>query len=662
MIINKVFRQIAVLFIISVLVVATTYSPSRAYSNGDMNNVFLSGISSGEMIDATPRLAVISSSDDTLPKFNIQSDQFDVQLMEFWLDADNEDIRINRISIKEEGNFINDSIRNIELVNAVDNKVIADSSNIYEDQINLNDIFIVRNGPNMHLLLRADIAATKNNTDFGSLLTFTINEIDAIGAFSSMRAEIKGLPIQGYVFATADIKCSGIYDPICGQPIMPICPAGMYCEQMIPAPRTYMNMCDLTDKGAEFLYKGICDSACTENDDGMDYYNKGKVYGCNGDGSDACNDMVELEDSCTNENGDFVYEGPELIESYCDGSSAMLDSYLCVNGCRDGACIADSNLHIDYFKADHGMNNDILGYKESFTVSWLANADHCSAYGNYVRVDGSDQNWTDFNNLAFRGSRQLIADHQNLGYQPYYDLGLQCFDSSGDSVEKMISIKIDPSKEDFNNIPPAGYEDDVVIINPADIENPFSDVDPSALEGQAAIYLYHNKIIGGFKNGEFRGWLSVDRAQATKFLLYAVRLSAGSIVDLGLQNNGRFRDMPEIDPRTGEKPWYTPFIIEAANRGIIVGYGNGYIGPNDMVTTEQFLKMMSLTFGLPQNLYHQYIDVAGRWSEPYAGIAYKYNLFFNKKDPTKLDPEHKLNRNEVAVAIYQYLKTIAQKS
>jgi len=189
--------------------------------------------------------------------------------------------------------------------------------------------------------------------------------------------------------------------------------------------------------------------------------------------------------------------------------------------------------------------------------------------------------------------------------------------------------------------PPAGYEDEV-IINMSSFENPFPDTDINTLEGLSASELYRRAVIGGYPDGEFKGSREVNRAEAAKFLLLA---RFGTVADIS--NNGKFPDVKD-----GE--WYVPFVVTAANKGIINGYPDGFFRPANTVNTAEFLKMLTLTFSLSENLDYSYSDVKSTdWFAKYAGIAEKYNLFPDRS--TYLNPGDNLTRKEVAIAIYQYL-------
>lgn len=188
------------------------------------------------------------------------------------------------------------------------------------------------------------------------------------------------------------------------------------------------------------------------------------------------------------------------------------------------------------------------------------------------------------------------------------------------------------------------YEDEVRVKFNVD-ENPFKDTTVTSIAGTAAAELHRRNIIGGFPDGEFKGSRPVNRAEAAKFLLLARGYDT-----LPEVSNSRFRDVLANE-------WYTKYTERAAELGIINGHPDGTFRPADQVLTAEFLKMLSITFGLQTNLPYTYDDESkyrGAWFWQYAGIAQKYELFPHRT--TSLRPETPLTRNEVAVAIYQFLK------
>ena len=86
--------------------------------------------------------------------------------------------------------------------------------------------------------------------------------------------------------------------------------------------------------------------SCSDSDGGLNYYVKGNVTGTQSDGSP--NDMI-YEDKCAlghSGNPDADKDPNALLEAYCFKGifGYGYDYYSCPNGCKDGACIDNSNV------------------------------------------------------------------------------------------------------------------------------------------------------------------------------------------------------------------------------------------------------------------------------------------------------------------------------
>jgi hypothetical protein len=172
----------------------------------------------------------------------------------------------------------------------------------------------------------------------------------------------------------------------------------------------------------------------------------------------------------------------------------------------------------------------------------------------------------------------------------------------------------------------------------------FSDLNSDSLIGQAAANLRASDVIQGYDDGTFQPEKPVNRAELAKFLL----LAKGRNVDIK-HNNGRFPDVKE-----GE--WYVKYIIDAADLGIINGYPSGNFKPAQTVNTAEFLKMLSKTFDLPENMEQDFADVdMDAWYAPYVGNVPALDLFPDR-DPGFLEPERDMTRGEVAIALYRIMR------
>ncbi|MDP4011783.1 MAG: S-layer homology domain-containing protein [Candidatus Roizmanbacteria bacterium] len=208
---------------------------------------------------------------------------------------------------------------------------------------------------------------------------------------------------------------------------------------------------------------------------------------------------------------------------------------------------------------------------------------------------------------------------------------------------KYPEVKGTTEKDAKVKTPKAGFEDEVVTFG-EQTGNPFSDTNIYTLSGRSAADLYFRGVIGGYTDGTFRGDQPVNRAEAAKFLL----LGMYGKVPANSGNN------PFSDVIVGE--WYAPFVLGAYDLGILSGYIDGTLHPENTVNTAEFLKMLTLTFDVPTGMEHSFIDVdSGAWYAQYAGVAEQYNLFPNRGK--YLMPSSLLTRDEVAVAIFNLINS-----
>ncbi len=72
--------------------------------------------------------------------------------------------------------------------------------------------------------------------------------------------------------------------------------------------------------------------ACTDSENGMDYYKRGNLVYAGNSFTDTCAD---------NQNRPVAGAGPKLIEYYCRGGAMFTTVQRCVNGCVNGACLIE---------------------------------------------------------------------------------------------------------------------------------------------------------------------------------------------------------------------------------------------------------------------------------------------------------------------------------
>ncbi|MEK7136903.1 MAG: S-layer homology domain-containing protein [Patescibacteria group bacterium] len=351
--------------------------------------------------------------------------------------------------------------------------------------------------------------------------------------------------------------------------------------------------------------KKCMDSDVTENNEGFNVY----VKGSNAIGTDYCiNEIQLMEYRC------FGFETPSLT------------GHLCANGCKNGACVpglngsfcTDSDVSVPY---PHGGDP----FRSGMTAVVGQN-----------KTDGCVDEKT-LEEYSCDGNTFAVS---------HYSCVNGCEEGAcvwgGEEKNAVFLDGIRDRAEDRQPQTPTNFEKDVRTSE--GVENRFRDTDPLTPEGIAANALAERAVIGGFPDGEFKGWRLVNRAEASKFLLNGI----GTTIGQG-KNNDRFSDVLE-----GE--WYIPFVIRAAELGIITGDdGKATFRPADSVNTAEFLAMLTRAFHLQTGLPHEYKDVAeGDWYDQFAGIAWRYGLFADRGNI--LEPSQMLTRNEVAISLYVILQ------
>jgi uncharacterized protein YkwD len=152
--------------------------------------------------------------------------------------------------------------------------------------------------------------------------------------------------------------------------------------------------------------------------------------------------------------------------------------------------------------------------------------------------------------------------------------------------------------------------------------------------------------------------LGTDNATAalTRVSPYLTRAEAAAIVMLA---------SPAPLPRDAKNPyvdvlpndWFAPMVIGAAKIGALSPDESGTrIRPFKPVNRATFLKMVSLSFGLPVHQAHSYADVAkDAWYAPYAGVDATYGLF-RHADASLLEPDKLVTQDEAKWAMDAFLR------
>lgn len=166
-------------------------------------------------------------------------------------------------------------------------------------------------------------------------------------------------------------------------------------------------------------------------------------------------------------------------------------------------------------------------------------------------------------------------------------------------------------------------------------------------------YLKENGIINGYEDNTFKPSQEINRAEALKMISAATDLN-----DNDLENpvEKPFTDTPL-------EAWYTKYIAEAKNKGIIDGYKNGSFHPEKNINLAETLKMYfeaiaktTAEFDYISTQDILFIDTAqDAWYSKYTSYAGAKNII-NIYNDNNINPEQNMTRGYLAEIIYRTLK------
>lgn len=172
----------------------------------------------------------------------------------------------------------------------------------------------------------------------------------------------------------------------------------------------------------------------------------------------------------------------------------------------------------------------------------------------------------------------------------------------------------------------------------------FTDLSTAHEYYNAVSYLFKKGTVQGYPDGSFQPSKTVSRVEALKFIF--------SGMDKGTKPNLK---VTFKDAYSGQ--WYSDFVATANSLGIVQGYPDGTLKPEQGVNRVEFLKMLINTLGVkidPVVTSDPYDDVNNlSWFAPYVQYAKDTNIF--PVEGSKFHPSNPMNRAEVAEVIYRML-------
>ncbi|MGI6577928.1 MAG: S-layer homology domain-containing protein [Eubacteriales bacterium] len=126
--------------------------------------------------------------------------------------------------------------------------------------------------------------------------------------------------------------------------------------------------------------------------------------------------------------------------------------------------------------------------------------------------------------------------------------------------------------------------------------------------------------------------------------------------------------LPELKDIEGH--WASEYINECTERGICVGYDNGYFMPSKPVTRAEFTKMVVIAFSISDpdidpdtdggNNATIFDDVIDHWSESYIKTAYASGLIFGVDD-NRFMPDKEISRQDAVLILSRIEHSIGKQ-
>ncbi len=174
----------------------------------------------------------------------------------------------------------------------------------------------------------------------------------------------------------------------------------------------------------------------------------------------------------------------------------------------------------------------------------------------------------------------------------------------------------------------------------------FADVIVGDKYSEAIAYLKTTGIIGGYADGSFGKSNDVNRAEIVKMLLLGFDFQVPEY-----SGDPRFPDV-----ETGA--WYEKYVMRAHDLGFISGYPNGYYGPAESVNKVEFLKILTMTYGIDvrdTEVTELYNDTdKDEWYAQYVQFS-KNNGLMDADSEGNFYPDNNVTRGEVAETIYRLI-------
>jgi len=180
-------------------------------------------------------------------------------------------------------------------------------------------------------------------------------------------------------------------------------------------------------------------------------------------------------------------------------------------------------------------------------------------------------------------------------------------------------------------------------------------------------YLKDLGLIQGYPDGTFKPAQQINRAEALKILVGAIKYNSLSSAELPLVIKEATPDVSANScpfPDLEKQAWYYSYVCGAYKDGVVSGYPDGTFKPEQTINKVEALKMDILQSGIPPQTWFNdnFNDVTtSDWFWGYAQIANAKSLIVEDRQGN-LNPSETMNRGDFAMLVYQTIKAMKNNS
>lgn len=191
---------------------------------------------------------------------------------------------------------------------------------------------------------------------------------------------------------------------------------------------------------------------------------------------------------------------------------------------------------------------------------------------------------------------------------------------------------------------------------------------PDVQEGNeyfvAVRYMKEHGLVEGYPDGTFQPYRQINRAEALKVLLKAfpqeeLMVESEGTTETESSQTESNESSPFPDVLTNE--WFTPYVLEAWEEGLVEGYPDGNFHPEETINKVESLKIALIREGgfIPEEATAMpYNDVpTTEWYAPYAEVAKNRTIFLESRDDGSLHPNELMNRGNFVRMLYRIIKS-----